>query len=127
MKQYIESRLKSFQFAFSGIYYIIKSQPNSWIHLVATVAVVLFGIWLGLSRIEWVLLVLTLGIIWAAEAINTALEAIVDLISPHHNPLAKIAKDVSAASVLILAMMSVLVGLILLGPPLLVRITSWFQ
>ena len=127
MKRFISSRVKSFQFAFAGIKYIMKSQPNSWIHLAVTIAVILLGLWLGLSRVEWVLLVLTIGFVWAAESVNTALEALVDLVSPHHHPLAKVAKDVGAAGVLILAAMSVAVGLILLGPPLVMRVTSWFH
>ena len=127
MKRFLTSRLKSFQYAFAGIAHIMKSQPNSRIHLTATIAVIILGLWLGLSRIEWVLLVLTIGFVWAAESVNTALEALVDLVSPHHHPLAKVAKDVGAAGVLILATMSVAVGLILLGPPLWTRVLSWFQ
>ncbi len=112
------SRVESFRSAFGGIWYALRTQPNAQIHAVVTVGVLALGAWLGLSRAEWAILTLTIGLVWAAELLNTALEALVDLASPSLNPLAKIAKDVSAAAVLITAIIAVAVGLILLEPPL---------
>ena len=67
---------------------------------------------------DWAVLLLTIALVWTAEFINTALEAVVDLASPQHHPLAKVGKDVGAAAVLIAALTSILVGLLILGPPL---------
>ena len=74
--------------------------------------------WLHLPIRDWAILLLTIALVWTAEFINTALEAVVDLASPQHHPLAKVGKDVGAAAVLIAAMTSILVGLLILGPPL---------
>ena len=112
------SRLDSFRHAFAGCLHLLRSQQNAWIHACATVAVVLLGLWLGLSPLEWAVIVLTIGLVWMAEFVNTALEAVVDLASPDLHPLAKIGKDVAAAAVLVGAVTAVVVGLLVLGPPL---------
>jgi diacylglycerol kinase len=75
--------------------------------------------WLQLDPKSFAILVLTIGTVWTAEFINTALEAVVDLASPQKHPLAKVGKDVGAAAVLIAALLSVIIGLLILGPPLL--------
>lgn len=80
------------------------------------------GLWLGLGRLEWAVIVLAIGLVWMAEFVNTALEAVVDLASPDLHPLAKIGKDVAAAAVLAGAATAVLVGLLVLGPPLWLRL-----
>jgi diacylglycerol kinase len=67
---------------------------------------------------DWAVLLLTIALVWTAEFINSALEAVVDLASPQHHPLAKVGKDVGAAAVLIAALTSIIVGLLILGPPL---------
>ena len=97
---------------------MFRTQRNAWIHAAATVGVMALGLWLSLSRIEWAILALTVGLVWMAEFINTALEAVVDLASPDIHPLAKVGKDVGAAAVLVAAFASVAVGLLILGPPL---------
>jgi diacylglycerol kinase len=84
--------------------------------------VIALGLWLGLSRVEWAILALTIGLVWTAEFINTALEATVDLASPDIHPLARIGKDVGAAAVLVAAILSVVIGLLILGPPLWARL-----
>jgi diacylglycerol kinase len=113
-----KSRAASFGYAFSGIWRLLRTQPNARIHTIATICVVALSAWLGVSRVEWAILALTIGLVWTAEFINTALEAVVDLASPNLHPLAKIGKDVSAAAVLVAAITSVVVGLLILGPPL---------
>ena len=90
--------------------------------MTATMLVIAAGIWLGLSRYEWAILLLVIGIVWIAEFLNTALEAILDIASPERHPLARIAKDVGAAAVLIAAVVAVAVGLLILGPPLLAKL-----
>jgi len=116
------SRTESFQNAFSGLWYMLRTQRNSWIHATATVCVITLGLWLGLSFIQWAILVLTIGMVWMAEFVNTALEAVVDLASPDIHPLARVGKDVGAAAVLVAAITSVVVGLLILGPALWARL-----
>jgi diacylglycerol kinase len=118
VRRELRRRAKSFQFAIEGWLYVMRTQKNAWIHAVASLAVVAIGLWLGLSRTDWALIILTITIVWMAEFMNTALEAIVDMTHPETHPLAKVAKDVSAAAVLLGACAAVLVGLIILGPPM---------
>ncbi len=118
MKEFVLSRYRSFQYAFSGWWYVIRTQRNAWIHAAASTLVLLVSFWLRLSLQELALIILTIALVWTAEFINTALEAIVDLASPQHHPLAQVGKDVGAAAVLIAALASVCVGLLVLGPPL---------
>ena len=117
--QRAESRLASFQHAFAGWAHVLRSQPNAWIHAFITAAAAGLGLFFGLSRLEWILLLLTVTMVWLAEFFNTALEALVDLASPEPHPLAGTAKDVAAAAVLISACAATLVGLLLFGPHLL--------
>ena len=117
-KTFITSRIQSFRYAFHGWGYVIKTQHNAWIHSLITSLVVLTGLWLGLPARDWAILVLTIAMVFMAEFINTAIEALVDLASPAHHPLAKVGKDVGAAAVLVAALAAILVGLLVLGPPL---------
>ena len=119
-------RLTAFGYAFQGWWHVIRTQRNAWIHALATAMVVLMAFWLRLPVRDWAVLLLTIAMVWTAEFINTALEAVVDLASPGHHPLAKAGKDVGAAAVLIAALTSILVGLLILGPPLWARIQFLF-
>ena len=101
---------------------MLRTQHNAWIHASATVGVTLMGLWLGLNVVEWAVIVLVIGLVWMAEFVNTALEAVVDLASPDLHPLAKVGKDVAAAAVLVGAVTSVIVGLLILGPHLWARL-----
>jgi len=125
MLAFIRSRARSFQYAFTGWWYVIRTQHNAWIHAMVSGFVILLGLWLGIGALEWAVIVLAIAIVWTAEFINTALEAVVDLASPQHHPLAKVGKDVGAASVLIAALSSIVIGLLILGPPLWARLQSW--
>ena len=116
------SRAHAFGHAFRGLWYVIRTQRNAWIHAVVTILVVLMALWLRLPLRDWAVLFLTIAMVWTAEFINTALEAVVDLASPQQHPLAKVGKDVGAAAVLIAALAAILVGLLILGPPLWVRV-----
>jgi diacylglycerol kinase (ATP) len=113
------SRLQSFRHAFSGWGYVLHTQRNAWIHLIATLVVIALGIFLNLKPHEWAVLTLAIGLVWTAEFVNTALEAVVDLASPELHPLARVGKDVGAAAVLISAILAAVVGFLILGPPLL--------
>jgi diacylglycerol kinase (ATP) len=113
------SRAASFRYALSGWVHLVRTQPNARIHLAITVAVIAMGLWLRLGAKEWAILWLAIGLVFTAEAFNSAVEAMVDLASPQHHPLAKAAKDMGAGSVLFSACAAAMVGLFVLGPPLL--------
>ncbi len=108
----------SCQCAYAGLVYVVSTQRNARIHLVAGTIVVLMGIGVGLTLLEWAVLGLTIGMVFAFELLNTMVETLVDLVSPDHHPLAKIAKDVAAAAVLVTAATAAAVGILILGPPL---------
>ncbi len=109
---------KSLTHAWSGLAFTIQTQRNARIHLAAGLATILLAIWLKLGIVPLSILILTIGAVVASETINTTVEALVDLLSPEWNERAKIAKDVSAGAVLILALTAVVVGVLILGPPL---------
>ncbi len=113
---------RSFRYALAGLLYLARTQPNFRVHLVAAVAALGAGAVLQISSIETAALLLTIGLVLVTEALNTAIEAVVDLASPGPHPLARIAKDAAAAAVLIAALIAVLVGLTVLGPRLLARL-----
>jgi diacylglycerol kinase len=127
MITFVRSRIRSFRNAFVGWGYVIRTQKNAWIHAVASACVFVMGLWLGLPLHDWAILILTIGMVWTAKFLNTALEAVVDLASPQQHPLAKVGKDVGAAAVLIAALASVLIGFLVLGPPLWSRILSFIK
>lgn len=124
MPSFLTSRAKSFRYAFSGWWYVIRTQRNAWIHAVISIATILASFWLKISSKDWAIIVIVIAMVWASEFINTALEAVVDLASPEQHELAKVGKDVGAAAVLIAAICSVIVGLLILGPPLWEKILS---
>ncbi|MEK7310343.1 MAG: diacylglycerol kinase family protein [Chloroflexota bacterium] len=107
-----------FRHAFHGWWYVLRHERNARVHAIISVAVFVVGLWVGLDRRDWAVILLTMVAVWMGEFINTALEAVVDLASPEHHPLAKVGKDVGAAAVLIAALAAVVIGLLILGPPL---------
>jgi diacylglycerol kinase (ATP) len=116
------SLLYSFRYAFSGLWYVLRTQRNARIHLLAALAATAMGLWLGLDAFRWAVLVLTIALVFFAEMINTVAEAIVDLSTAEYHPLARVAKDVCAGAVLVTAMSAFVVGLLVLGPLLLARL-----
>jgi diacylglycerol kinase (ATP) len=124
IRDFFVSRGHSFRHAFSGWAYVIRTQRNAWIHTVVSVAVFLLALGLHLPLRDWAVLLVTIALVWTAEFINTALEAVVDLASPQQHPLAKVGKDVGAAAVLIAALVAILVGLLIMGPPLWLKIQT---
>jgi len=119
------NRLDSFCHAFAGWQHLLKTQPNARIHLTFTIAVIVMGLWLRLGTTQWAILWLAIGLVITAEFFNSSIEAIVDLASPTFHPLAKAAKDMGAGGVLASACVAVLVGLLILGPPLLAQVLDW--
>ena len=101
---------------------LFATQPNAWIHAIATVAVIILGTWLKCGPLEWSLLALTIGAVLAAEAFNTALEFLTDLVSPDYHELAGKTKDVAAAGVLITAFAAVAVGFLIFLPKIIALI-----
>ena len=122
----VYSRAKSFQYAFEGWWYVLRTQHNAWIHALITVAVFALAFWLRLPARDWAVLILTAMAVWMAEFMNTALEAVVDIHTQDEHPLAKVAKDVAAAAVLVGALGAVIIGLLIIGPALLQRLLSTF-
>ena len=116
--------IRSFYFAFAGVAYLFRTQRNARIHLIVGTIACALAAWLGISRVEWAVLVFTIALVLIMEGLNTAIEAAIDLASPKIHPLAKAAKDLAAGMVLIGAMASVAVGLLILGPPLWRKVTG---
>jgi len=110
------ARARSFGFAFRGVWLTLRSQPNAWIHAVATIGVVVAGVAVGLSCAEWCLVVLASAAVWTAEALNTALEFLADAVSRETHPLIGQAKDVAAGAVLITAGGALAVGALVFLP-----------
>ena len=121
-EHFVKSRKLSFVAAFEGLFFVFKTQKNAWIHLAATISVLIVCFLLEISRMEWVAILLVIGLVWMAEFLNTALEIIVDLASPEIHILAKIGKDVGAASVLIAAFLALMIGGLILIPAFLDKI-----
>ncbi|MDX1734312.1 MAG: diacylglycerol kinase family protein [Halioglobus sp.] len=115
----IGGRVRSMQHAFDGVFEMVRGQHNAWIHLLATVCTVTLAAFLGVSRVEWCILVLTIVSVWVAEALNTAFELLCDIASPDFHPLVKQCKDVAAGAVLLSAVGAVVIGMIIFLPYLL--------
>ena len=116
--------LRSFRFAVAGVVFLVRTQPNARVHLVAAAGVFALTAWLRVGPTAWAILLLNVALVLSLEAMNTAVEFVVDLASPAVHPLAKAAKDTAAAAVLIAAGLSVAIGLLLLGPPLWARLAG---
>ena len=125
-KTFLTSRIAAFGHAFRGWWYVLKTQQNAWIHSLFATAVILVGLWVGLKPFDWAVIVLTIAMVFTAEFINTAIEAVVDLAMPMHHPLAKVGKDVGAGAVLIASLAGVVIGLLIIGPPLWARLVALF-
>jgi diacylglycerol kinase (ATP) len=109
-------RGKSFACALRGIAVLLRTQMNARIHLLATVLVVAAGFMFRISRGEWVPLAFAIGIVWIAEAVNTAIEALADRITRENDDAIRRAKDVAAGAVLLAAITAAIIGLLILGP-----------
>lgn len=113
------NRVESFRFAFAGLWHTLRTQRNAQIHLVIALLILGLGLLLRLKPIEWAVLALTTGLVFATEMLNTVAEAAMDYATTEFHPQVKIVKDVAAGAVLFTAIIAVIVGLLILGPPLL--------
>lgn len=114
-----KSRLRSFKYAFSGLSYLLAHEYNARIHSVAAVIVIILGFALKVDPVEWCILIIVTGLVFLTELINSSLEAIADVAEPRQNEKIRIAKDYSAAAVLISAIISVIAGGLIFIPRLL--------
>ena len=117
------ARARSFRYAARGLFAVLAFQHNAWIHAVATGLVLAAGLFFGLSALEWCVVALAIALVWAAEAFNTALEILCDVVSPEFHPLVEKVKDAAAGAVLICALAAAGVGLILFGS----HVASWLS
>jgi diacylglycerol kinase len=110
--------IASFRYAFSGLWYALRTQRNTRVHVCIAILAILLGIVLRISTVEFAMIFVAITGVFIAEMFNTVFELCIDLASPEYNPLAKIAKDVAAGAVLLSAMLSVVIGLLVFGPHL---------
>lgn len=122
-KRFIVSRWYSLRAALTGARHTLRTQPNAWIELAAVAVVTVAGVGFRIRPLEWALLALTFGAVLALEAVNTALEAVVDLVSPDHHPLAGLAKDAAAGALVFIVLGSIGVAVAIFGP----RIVALFS
>lgn len=114
----LQKRIQSFKFAFKGIADLFQSQMNARIHAFFMVLVIGGGFFFDISKTEWLMCIIAMAMVLAAEAMNTALEYLTDLVSPEYHPLAGKAKDAAAAAVLILAIAAAIIGFMVFWNPL---------
>ena len=117
----LRGKLLAFRYAWQGIAFMLRTQPNAWFQIGIAIVVTAVGLAMGLTAGEWCAAVLAMAGVWVAEALNTAIEAVVDLASPERHPLAGQAKDVAAGAVLISALGSIAIACLVFGP----RIWQW--
>lgn len=117
-RHFLAGRWFSLKAALNGAWHTLATQPNAWIELTAVAVVTITSWWLQIGALEWALLALTFSLVLALEAVNTAIEATIDLISPHYHPLAKIAKDAAAGALVFAVLGSLGVASAILGPRL---------
>jgi len=112
----IRKRAGSFTHAFRGVSTLVRTQHNAWLHLLITIAVLGFGYGLHITPGEWSVVILAIGMVWASEALNTAVEFLADEVSLERRELLGKAKDVGAAGVLFASLSAFIVGLFVFGP-----------
>lgn len=116
--------INSFKYAIQGFFMSFRKERNMKIHIFIMIAVIILGFILKISKIEWIICIILFGIVIAGEMFNTAIETTVDIAMPQKNPKAKIAKDVSAGGVLILAITSVVIGCMIFMPKIMLQFSK---
>lgn len=116
IKDYLIRRVAAFKYAFAGVGDLLKNHPHAHVHALATVVVLVFAGVFPLDRTEWSILLLCVGSVWTAEALNTAIEYLTDLVSPDYHPLAGKAKDMASGAVLLMSIAAALVGFLVFYP-----------
>lgn len=109
---------KGFVYSFKGLSYAFRTQLNFRVHCVATVLVVLLGLYFKLDSYEWLWITTAIAIVVILELVNTAIEVLVDLVSPEQNTKAGAIKDIASAAVLIGGLMALIIGVIIFVPKL---------
>lgn len=119
-KQEYKRLINSFRYAIEGFVSSFKTERNMKIHIIMMILVIILGFCLKLSTIEWCIITISISLVIGAELFNTAIETVVDMISPEKNPKAKLAKDISAAAVLAFAVGSAIIGIMILGSKIMI-------
>lgn len=119
----LRKRLRSFGYAFHGIFLLVSQEANAWIHCFAAVCVIAAGFFFGISTMEWVAVVFAIGMVLAAEAVNSAVEALADRVTEDYDEAIKRTKDLASGAVLILAMAAAVIGCIIFIP----KIILWLS
>lgn len=112
----IKNRLKSFSYAFHGIKVLLKTEHNTWIYILITIVVIILGFILNITKYEWLFVIFAIGLVFALEGVNSAIERLADYVSPEKQEKIKIIKDLSASSVLIAAITAFIIGLLIFIP-----------
>ena len=110
------ARFKSFSYAFQGIIFMLKTQHNAWLHFIATLMVTGLGLYFPVKTDDWRWLIVAIVMVWVAEAFNTAVEYVCDVVSPGYSEVVKHAKDIAAGAVLICAFGAALIGVVTFWP-----------
>ncbi|MFZ0107768.1 MAG: diacylglycerol kinase family protein [Thiobacillus sp.] len=118
MHKSLASIPRSFVYALQGLVFMLRSQPNAWVHLLATLGVCGAGLYFGLSRDEWLWICVAIVLVWGAEALNTALEQLADAVHPQRHPGIGRAKDLAAGAVLVAAIGAAVIGGVVFWPHL---------
>ncbi len=121
-KSFFRDRIESFANAFAGAKDILLTEHNAWVHAVITLLVMGLSWWLKIDIVKFIIILVFICLVWIAEAFNTVLELVIDIVSPQFCHEAKRAKDIAAAAVLFASLGALVVGVILLMPPLLVEL-----
>ena len=117
-----EGRWASFRYAVAGLLHMLRYSKNVRIQAIASLIVAIFGLWLEIPSRDWAVIIIVIGMVWLAEFVNAAIEAAINIASPDYDPMAKIGKDIGAGGVLLSVLISIMVGLLIFGPPLLERL-----
>lgn len=113
---FLTHQVKSFNYAFEGIFYSFKKGTHFKFHTLAAIIVIVLGIKFSITVFEWLILILIISAVISSEAVNTAIEEACDVLHPEHHPGAKLAKHCAAGGVLILSIAAVIIGLIVFIP-----------
>lgn len=113
---YLKNRILSFKYAINGLRTLVVGEPNARIHTIVALLVLFAGVWFAITPAEWALVALSIVVVLAGEALNSAIENLCDLVSPDFHPLVKKAKDLAAAAVFLLAIGAASVGMIIFLP-----------
>ncbi|NTV29878.1 MAG: diacylglycerol kinase family protein [Candidatus Omnitrophica bacterium] len=119
---FLQERWRSIGYALAGLRDILKTEHNAWVHAFCTVAVLGLAFYLGLDEVRFLIIVIFIALVWMAEAFNTVLELVIDIVSPEYCETARRAKDIAATAVLFAAAGALIAGVVILGPPLLARL-----